>query len=154
MASAVSKLSRMHWLVVAVAPWLVFNALAALKIIPADVHRWLVFPLIAWVMVFGLISFARLDEVGREAHKTAFFWGSGAGLFVATMILVVFLVVPNGGVGDLAQGAVDTYRSVMAERSEAWREAPLGFFLGMFLTVWLQGVLGLIAWLVWWARKR
>ncbi len=93
------------------------------------------------LLVLGALSIVywpRLDETAREAHKWAWFWGGGAGLFVALALLPVLL----------ADGAAAV---VLGE----FAGAPNGpIVTGVVLVFCFQSVGYAIAWVCWWLNNR
>jgi hypothetical protein len=78
----------------------------------------------------------RLDEVAREAHKFAWYWGGSAGL--ATGLLVVVFVDTGRLAAPLFEGPT-----------------PSDGFVAGALTVMMAQVVGYaIAWLGWWWSRR
>jgi hypothetical protein len=64
-------------------------------------RRWTAFPLalviaIAWLTVFLILAWRKMDETARSAHKNAWFWGGSVGLGLGLLgLLTVFRMDPH-----------------------------------------------------------
>ena len=84
----------------------------------------------------GFSHWRSLDEAAREAHKAAWYWGGSAGLGLS-MILLGYVV------NDPAP------LRLLPSQAPAWL-----FVFGGAACVGLQVVGYLVAWAIWWLRRR
>ena len=88
--------------------------------------------------VLSIVYWRRLDEAAREAHKWAWFWGGGAGLFVALALLPLLL----------ADGAA----AVVLDEFAGASNGPV--VTGVLIVFCFQCVGYAIAWICWWLNNR
>ncbi len=82
-----------------------------------------------------------LDELAREAHKSAWMWGGSTGLILSVVPMIVLT-------GEGAE-RISLLRRTQADR--AFVEGALG---GFFIAVLTTSLGYLIAWVIYWLRKR
>lgn len=80
----------------------------------------------------------RIDEVVREAHKSAWYWGGSAGMCIAVGVMAYALRDSAGVIASWAPGLT----------------ASSGIALGVALCVALQTAGYALGWAVWWLSKR
>lgn len=88
----------------------------------------------SWLMI---VYWRRIDELARDAQKTAWFWGGSIGLSLAIIALSVIARVGFAAVG-----------------LPAAISAPNALVLGGVIAASGQIVGFLIAWAIWWWTKR
>lgn len=90
-------------------------------------------------LTMGLVLWASLgwwkgiDEAAQEAHKWAFWWGATVGLCLAGVVLLTLLY----GAGDLGEGSVED-----------------AMMMGAGIVVGCQMLGYVVAWVVWWLKRR
>lgn len=106
--------------------------------------RWLVLAGVAIIIVTipaTWIYWQSLDELAKEAHKSAWMWGGSFGMLIVALPLMLLV----GGIksGRLDFGGLDPEIASL-----------LGFSAGAGITIF--GAVGgyLIAWVIYWLRKR
>lgn len=93
------------------------------------------------ILVAAIVWWRSLDELAREAHKIAWFWGGSFGMLLVLPVIIGILEMVRRDALDL-------------------KEMPpeIGLVLGLSIGVGAAvggAVLGyFIAWLIFWARKR
>lgn len=105
----------------------------------------IMFAAIFWLIAFAVISWKRLDESGREAHKFAWYHGGGLGLIAGMIAVIVIPVLPAAG--GLVDIAVNSWAS-------KWPPGQGGFVLGVLFAAIVQSVGWAIAWSGWWLIRR
>lgn len=145
------RLSRLGWLGVAAAPLPVLALLAVTGAVGADMMRLLVLAGAVWAAVFGVVSWRRLDEGGREAIKFAWCWGAGVGMMIAALVLMAVASFPQS-LGETVQGVVDGY--VTARSAGLETAGATAFFLGGFFAIALMQSLFVMVWAGWWLRRK
>jgi hypothetical protein len=106
----------------------------------------------AMLLVTGAaIYFARnhwcaLDETGRVAHRTAWYWGGSTGLGVAIVLVAVTLKAP-----PLLSWLEGTVTSLIHGKTSS---IGLAFFFGAMFAAILQIIGYILAWLAWWGARR
>ena len=98
-----------------------------------------------WLVAFALYAWVRLDELSREAHKFAWYWGGASALLVVLLIAVGAVASPING---------EPIAAVVASQARSATTPEAGFFVGVFSAAIVQ-VLGYgLVWTGWWLSKR
>lgn len=116
---------------------------------PAQVHLPAMAVVIVWAFVFSMQWYNRLDEVAHEAQKSAATWGGSFGLAAGLVAATIIAYSPAGAawIADSVTWVSEHGRAHIAPTS-------LAFTFGA-LVCCLTFVVGfLIAWGMWWVRKR
>lgn len=104
------------------------------------------FPVLAvWLAVCMSVSWIRLDEPAREAHKFAWWWGGSTGLLVVVVGCIALPFV-NGASDHLATTLQGLKRSGPAESA--------AFVAGVEVAALVAVVGYALAWAGWWMGKR
>lgn len=134
------------WSLFGIAAVFIFMVLAALAaaggLISRDAALGLTFlviltPLTLIGLWMSVAWMRRLDEAAQEAHKWAWFWGGSGGLSLAFVSLAV---APHFGWGL---------------GPETYDEAPISpYYVGAFIAMSFAVAGYLLAWAVWWLKRR
>lgn len=149
-------LSRLALLGIGLAPlpllfgWTIYASGAGLG---TDAIRLPTLAVIAWGVVFGFLSWRKLDEGGKEAIKVAFCWGVGPGMMIAAITVLLVLMYPQP-VGAAVEGAVERFVNQREPGPGAWSPEVGGFIMGAAAVIGIQQILFVVVWLGWWARRR
>ncbi|WP_374470722.1 hypothetical protein [Phenylobacterium sp.] len=105
---------------------------------PLQLLLWFSLPL---VLALGgsILWWRMLDEVARDAHKTAWYWGASFGMLIG---FVALILLERAGGGVITQGL----------GGKTTPEAFVG--LGAMLVIAAQIVGYLVVWVGWWISKR
>ncbi len=106
---------------------------------------------VLWAVAFTLFHWARLDEVSREAHKFAWFWGCLAGFVLVVLALFLFAAPPAAE--SLMADAVGLF-TAPSEPPSGSRLVSLAFVLGIGFTAAAQALGSIAVWLAWWTCRR
>lgn len=102
-------------------------------------------PALAWVFVFTIIGWKRLDEPGREAHKFAWFYGGGMALAAGMIAVMLIPALPTAG--RLVDDAIASWAA-------KWPAGRGGFVLGVLFAAIVQSVGYVVVWTGWWLVRR
>jgi hypothetical protein len=140
---AIRKLPPWALTLISVAP--AFALLPFVKILPdIALLTWCALALV-WVVVLACLSWRRLDETGRAAHRSAWFFGGSAALFLSLLGASILFLVP-GGSTPLVE-FIDTW-------SKKHPAGEMGFMFGLLFAAIVQTIGYFIAWAFWWAKRR
>ncbi len=140
---AIQKLPPWALTLISVAPSLAL--LPFVKMLPSEaVLTWSALAIV-WVVVLGCLSWRRLDETGRAAHRSAWLWGGSAGLFLTLVSASILYVVPGGS--DPLIEFIDSW-------SHKHPAGEMGFMFGLLFAGFVQVIGYFIAWTLWWAKRR
>lgn len=90
------------------------------------------------ITVFSILAWRSMDEAARDAHKSAWFWGGGAGAALAAFVVTV-----------LTGPGADLFALIPAQ------DGPSGYLgFGVLMTLILQLIGFVIVWAGWWLSKR
>lgn len=108
-----------------------------------------------WAIMGGSLAWARLDEVGREAHKFAWLYGSFALVFAMLAGVSAEFAADPLGLGRIVSDMSHTF----AERAQTTRhvtlpESVVGFNFGLLFAALAQVVGYVIVWCGWWIMRR
>jgi hypothetical protein len=140
---AIRKLPPWALTLLSIAP--AFAILPFVKILPdGGVEIWAGLAIV-WALVIGCLSWRRLDETGRAAHSSAWFWGGSAALFLSMIAVMLTMLVPG-------------FERPLVAFVNGWSEkhpaAQMGFIFGVLATAMVQVIGYFIAWLLWWSKRR
>jgi Na+(H+)/acetate symporter ActP len=128
---------------ISIAPALLLLPFA--KVVPSEgVLAWSL-AATAWVLVIGCLAWRRMDETGRTAHRSAWFWGGSAGLFLALVSTFFIHTIP--ALADPLARFVDSW-------SAKHPPGEMGFIFGLLAAAIVQVIGYFIAWTLWWAKRR
>ena len=140
---AIRKLPPWALTLLAVAPGLAI--LPFVKAVPgAGVEIWSGLAIV-WAIAVSCLAWRRLDETGRAAHLSAWFWGGSAALFLSLIVVMLTVLIPGFG-----QPFVDFVEAF----SKKHPPSQMGFVLGVMAAAMMQVAGYFIAWLVWWGKRR
>lgn len=140
---AIRKLPPWALTLIAMAPALAL--LPFVKILPdAAVLIWSALAIV-WVVVLACLSWRRMDETGRAAHRTAWFWGGSAALFLTLVASIFLYTIP---------GAADPLVRFIDAWSSKHPAGEMGFMFGLLFAALVQMIGYFIAWAFWWAKRR
>ena len=140
---AIRKLPAWALTLIAMAP--AFAILPFIKLLPDEIVLAWSGLAIVWVVVLGCLSWRRLDETGRAAHRSAWFFGGSAALFITMIVATILFVVPGGSTPlvDFIDGF-----------SKKHPAGEIGFMIGLLFAAVVQTIGYFIAWALWWAKRR
>jgi hypothetical protein len=104
---------------------------------------------VVWALVFSCMWWNRLDEVAREAQKSAATWGGTFGLMIGLALTVALVIWPDSAawLANLTAQLAERSKGRVADTSIAF------MFGGLFCTI-AFAIGFFISWPIWWARKR
>ncbi|HVI31374.1 hypothetical protein [Phenylobacterium sp.] len=105
---------------------------------PLQFALWFSIPVIT-ALVASVMWWRMLDEVARDAHKTAWYWGASFGMLVG-LVGLMLLERSDGGLITTGLHGGTTPESFVA--------------LGAILVISAQLVGYLLVWVGWWISKR
>jgi hypothetical protein len=110
---------------------------------------------VLWAVIACSLAWTRLDEVGREAHKFAWLYGSVALVFALLATASAEFPADPLGLGRIVTGM--THASI--ERAQATHqpttsESIIGFNFGVLFAALAQVVGYFIVWCGWWIMRR
>ncbi|WP_334161904.1 hypothetical protein [Phenylobacterium sp.] len=105
---------------------------------PLQFALWFSVPVVL-ALVASIMWWRLLDEVARDAHKTAWYWGASLGMFVG-LVGLILLERTEGGLITAGLNGGTTPEAFVA--------------LGAILVISAQLVGYLLVWVGWWISKR
>ena len=105
----------------------------------ALVHSLVMLVALAGALWVCLYWWRRTDEAAKEAHKWSFFWGASVGLAALGVVFPQLLI--------------DERAVRLAAAFDFTRPGELVVF-GLMLALVFQGVGYLVAWAMWWLKRR
>ena len=128
-----------------------FAGFAAMFVLGFFVKDWLVVRTLiglAWVSIFGVLAWLRLDETAREAHKFAWMYGGGVCLIV--MLIGLMFVIWSPGAWDELASRMTGFAPAVADMP-----GPLAVFVGGVMACAIAQAVGYgLAWGGWWIWRR
>jgi hypothetical protein len=98
-----------------------------------------------WMMTFAFYAWVRLDELSREAHKFAWYWGGSPALLVILLIAVGAVASPIIG---------EPIAAFVASQAKSATTPEAGFFVGVLSAAVIQVAGYGLVWIGWWLSKR
>jgi hypothetical protein len=110
---------------------------------------------VLWAVIAGSLAWSRLDEVGREAHKFAWLYGSFALVFALLAGASAEFAADPLGLGRI----VSDMSHAFAERAQTTRhvalpESVIGFNFGLLFAAIAQVAGYFVVWCGWWIMRR
>jgi hypothetical protein len=141
--NAIRKLPPWALTLISVAPGLAILPFA--KILPdPGVEIWAGLAIV-WALVFACLSWRRLDETGRTAHSSAWFWGGSTALFLAMVAVMLTILIPG-------------FERPLVAFVDGWSKkhpaGQMGFIFGVLAAAMAQVIGYFIAWMIWWGKRR
>ena len=150
MARTAKTLAAKTWYHLAIGGAIAIMA-ANVALIPTIPSRPVHWTLTAVAVLWGLgcagQAWNRIDEVAREAQKSAWFWGGSFGLFVALTAAMTTQTVWFGQAWAGFFGWLDANKG-------HWRLPQLSFLSGVVFACLVQSAGAAIGGIIWWTRAR
>lgn len=141
--NAIRRLPPWALTLISVAP--AFALFAFVKAVPGPVVLAGSALAILWCLAIGCLSWRRLDETGRAAHVSAWFWGGASALLLALMSVTLTIFV--SGLGDPLVAYIESW-------STKHPPAQMGFIFGLLAAALVQVGGYFVTWLIWWGKRR